>query len=114
MADQSHYTIEFRIIAACWYHESNKSAADIKLVKDKLRERFDVDPPRTSVIAAWEEKLFLAGSIVDKKHTGRPSERGDRQNEIKKSIRSDPMQSIRRRSDDIKYTEKYFTPSNDE
>ena len=37
---------------------------------------------------------------MDKKHTGRPSERGDRKSEIKKSIRSDPIQSIRRRSDD--------------
>ena len=63
---------------------SNKSAADIKLVKTKLRERFDVDPPINSVIGAWEEKLFLAGSIMDKKHTNRPSEGGDRQNEIKK------------------------------
>ena len=77
MTDQSHYTIEYRIIAASWYHECDKSIADIRRLKGNLKERFDGKTPRTSVIAAWEEKLFQTGSILDLKHTGRPNERGD-------------------------------------
>jgi hypothetical protein len=101
MTDTSEYTVEYRILAACWYHECDKSVAEIRSVKVKLRERFAGEPPDTRVIANWEEKLFNSGSILDKHRAGRPNERGDTYDDIEESVRSDPSSSLRKRSEEL-------------
>lgn len=101
MNDQSEYTLEFRIMAACFYHDCDKSIAEIRSLKKKLRDRFDDEPPRTSIIAVWETKLFTTGSILDMKRSGRPNERGDVVDEVAQSVVENPTQSIRKRSGEL-------------
>lgn len=101
MSDISKYSIEYRILASCWYHECDKSIAQIRSMKLKLRERFEAEPPDTRVIAQWEEKLFSSGSILDKQRPGRPNQRGDTYDDIDESVRGNPSTSLRRRSDEL-------------
>lgn len=101
MVDTSDYTIEYRILAATWYHECDKGVTAVKTMKRQLRDRFDSDPPDTRVIKIWEEKLFRTGSILDLSRSGRPNERGDHADEVTTSVRDDPQLSIRRRSDEL-------------
>ena len=102
MADESEYTIEFRIVAATWYHECDKSLAGLRNLKKRLKERFDGIPPDTRVIQTWEEKLFRSGSILDQKRSGRPSARGDEIETVRHSVADNPTQSVRRRSDELR------------
>ena len=109
MVDTSKYTIEYRILAATWYHECDKGVTAIKQMKQRLRDRFDDEPPHTRVIKTWEEKLFNTGSILDAPRTGRPNERVDQVDVVTTSLQNKPHLSIRRRSDelDVKPTTVY-------
>ena len=64
--DQSTYTIEARILAATWWHESNQTKDDMKNVRERFSQRFNGDIPRGEKIKQWEEKLFNTGSFLDK------------------------------------------------
>lgn len=101
MGDKSEYTLEYRILAAVWYFECDKSIASVRLMKSKLRDRYDCDPPDTRYIKQWSAKLFSTGSILDSKRPGRPNERGDKADEVEISITNDPTMSTRRRSDEL-------------
>lgn len=98
--------MEYRILAASWYYECDKSVTGVKQMKSKLRERFDHEPPDTRVIKNWEEKLFRTGSIFDLPRSGRPSERGDERDNVVTSLREAPTMSIRRRSDELQIAPK--------
>jgi len=100
--DQSPYTIEARILAATWWHESNKNKYDMQLIRTKFSERFDGDPPRGDRIKEWEEKLFTTGSINDKPIHGRPKERTSL--EVMQSVEQSPSVSIRRRAVELDMT----------
>ena len=104
MPDNSEYTIEYRILAACWYHECDKGIAAVKNLKAKLREGFDAEPPDTRIIKIWEEKLFQFGTIHDLPRSGRPNARGDEHENVKRSIQDNPTHSIRKRSTDLEIT----------
>lgn len=101
MADISRYTIEYRVLAAAWYFECDRSIAAVKLLKTKLRERYGIEPPDARVITAWTDKLFSTGSILDRKRDGRPSERGDVSENVMDSLENHPTMSVRRRSDEL-------------
>jgi hypothetical protein len=96
MADKSEYTIEYRVLAAAWYHECDKSISSVRTLKARLRKKFDCKPPDTRYIQKWCEKLFTTGSIIDLHRSGRPNERGDMSTELEESIQADPKKSIRR------------------
>jgi hypothetical protein len=91
MCDKSEYTFEFRILAATWWHESDKSKPAMKNIRQLLSERFHLpgDVPHGRVIKLWEKKLFATGSLVDKPRSGRPSAFGDVADECH------PQQSVR-------------------
>ena len=99
--DTSPYTIPYRIQAAAWLYESDRSNAAMRDVKNKLRTNYDAEPPRGVQIIAWMNKLFNTGSILDNKRTGRPCERGDIAKEVEVSLQEDPKLSTRRRSDEL-------------
>ena len=65
MTDSSPYSLEFRLMAAFWYHKYGSSVTGVKNMKRKLRKKFEGESPDTRVIQKWEEKLFQTGSILD-------------------------------------------------
>ena len=70
MTDTSEYTLEYRILAACWYHECDKSISSVRTLKSKLREKFNEEPPHSKVIVTWEisclpVEAFLTSSVQD-------------------------------------------------
>lgn len=67
MADISSYSIEYRVLAATWYFECDRSIAAVRLLKAKLRERYGIEPPDTRVITAWTDKFIpLAQFWIEK------------------------------------------------
>lgn len=100
-SDISNYTIEYRILAAVWWYDSEQTRTEMMSIKKKLADRFDVDPPDGRVIKAWSEKLFESGTILDRTRSGRPNERGDYVEEINIAITETPITSTRRLSDEL-------------
>lgn len=100
-ADISTYTIQYRVNAAAFYISSDKSRHAMKLVRDRLREMYDVEPPEHRIIKLWSEKLLETGSIFDRPRCGRPTEKGDHIDAVKESVRDEPTKSIRRMSDEL-------------
>lgn len=100
MIDQSDYTLEFRILAASWLHETDGSNSAMRIVKQRLRDKYNIEPPQGRYLKVWEEKLFTTGSILDMKRPGRPNERGDHNQLLKDSISIQPTLSTRHRSID--------------
>ena len=101
MPDVSDYTIEFRVFAATRWRETDGSNAAMRQVKDKLRDRYNVEPPRGSVIKSWSEKLFATGSICDKRRSGRPGPDGDTVERVEQSLIDTPQLSTRIRSSQL-------------
>lgn len=100
-SDISDYSIEFRIFAAAWWQESDQSRHAMKLVRDKLRDRYDEEPPEARVIKQWASKLFETGSICDRQRSGRPNERGDAIEYVRREIAENPKTSVRRLSAEL-------------
>ena len=115
MSDISEYSFEYRILAACWYHECDKGVSAIRALKAKLREKFSGEPPDTRYIAKWEDKLFTTGSILDQARCGRPNERGDHHKDIEQSVEHNPRLSVRLRSQmlEIPQTSLYRSMTDD-
>jgi hypothetical protein len=101
MADSSPYTIAFRVQAAAWLYESDRSNRAMREVKNKLRDAYNEDPPRGEQILKWMDKLFETGTICDSRRTGRPNERGDYAENVDTSVQDNPMLSSRRRSEEL-------------
>lgn len=100
--DTSPYTFPYRIQAAAWFYESDRSDKAMRHVKEKLRANYeDAEPPRGSQIKTWMEKLFTTGSLLDTRRGGRPSERGDMADEVDESVQLNPRLSIRKRSEQL-------------
>lgn len=106
IVDQSSYTLEARILALAWWHESGKTKHDMKVVRERFNEKFNEVAPRGEKIREWEDKLFLTGSILDKKRSGRPKERSsiEKVADIQQSIRQSPTKSIRSRASELGMT----------
>ena len=75
MIDTSDYTVEYRVRAASFFIASDQTRHAVKLVRDKLRVQFDIEPPEHRIIKAWSNKLLETGSLFDKPRSGRPTER---------------------------------------
>ena len=93
MSDISSYSIPFRVQAAAWLHESDRSNSAMRTMKTKLREG--------KIITRWMEKLFDTGSVLDKLRSGGPNERGDDVHDVEKSVTDAPQMSTRRSSEEI-------------
>ena len=101
MTDESPYTLEFRILAAVWYFESDQSRHAMGQVRIRLRERYNIEAPEGRVIKGWTDKLFSTGSITDKQRPGRPTARGDATERISQHINAEPCSSVRRVSNEL-------------
>ena len=101
MSEKSEYTIEFRIFAATWYEESDRSISSMRNVKTRLKERYDIEPPRGAVIKSWANKLLTTGSIVDQEKSRRPSLQEERKRRLDDSITAAPRLSVRQRSKEL-------------
>lgn len=99
--DTSKYTIEYRIMAAAWRHDSDQSRTAMMLLRNKLRDKFPEEPPEPRVIKQWREKLFTTGTIFDKARSGRPNERGDTVEVVREAIGPQCITSTRRLSDEL-------------
>ena len=75
MVDTSDYTVEYRVHAASFYIASDQTRHAMKLVRDRLRAKYDIDPPEHHVIMAWSNKLLETGSLFDRPRSERPTER---------------------------------------
>lgn len=100
MADESPYTIDFRIVAASSWHDSDRSLSAMRQIRKSLAKRFHLDGsvPDGRVIKQWHEKLFSTGSILDLPRTGRPNETKEHAERIEASLAANPNTSIRRRA----------------
>ena len=75
MIDSSDYTVEYRVHAASFFIASEQTRHAMKLVRDRLHEQYDVEPPEHRIIKAWSTKLLKSGSLFDRPRSGRPTER---------------------------------------
>ena len=75
MINTSNYTIEYRVHAASFFIASDQTRHAMKLVTDKLRVQYNIEPPEHRVIKAWSNKLLETGSLFDRPRSGRPTER---------------------------------------
>ena len=77
MIDTSEYTIDYRIHATSFYIASDQTRHAMKLVRDRLRDKYHCEPPEHRIIKVWSSKLLETGSLFDKHRSGRPTERVD-------------------------------------
>ena len=75
MIDSSDYTVEYRVHAASFFIASEQTRHAMKLVRDRLRVQYDIEPPEHCIIKAWRNKLLETGSLFDIPRSGRPTER---------------------------------------
>ena len=75
MIDSSDYTVEYRVHAASFFIASEQTRHTMKLVRDRLRVLYDIEPPEHRIIKAWSTKLLETGSLFDRSRSGRPTER---------------------------------------
>ena len=75
MIDLSDYTIEYRVHPASFFIASKQTRHAMKLVRDRLRVQYDIEPPEHRIIKAWSTKLLETGSLFDRPRSGRPTER---------------------------------------
>ena len=75
MVDTSDYTVEYRVYAASLYIASDQTRHAMKLVRDRLRAEYHIEPPEHRVIKAWSNKLLETGSLFDRPRSGRPTKR---------------------------------------
>ena len=73
MIDSSDYTIEYRVHAATFFIANKQTRHAIKLVRDRLRVQYDIEPPEHRIIKAWNNKLLETGSLFDRPKSGRPT-----------------------------------------
>ena len=74
MIDTSDYTVEYRVCAASFFIGSDQTRHARKLVRDRLRVLYDIEPPEHRIIKAWSNKLLETGSLFDRPRSGRPTE----------------------------------------
>ena len=72
----------------------------MKLVRDRLRAKYDIEPPER-VIKACSNKLLETGSLFDRQRSGRPTERGDAIDDAEKNVNDDPKNLVRRQSNKL-------------
>lgn len=101
MSDISQYSIEYRVLASAWWHESDQSRHAMQEVRNKLRDKYDHEPPDPRYIRVWAEKLFTTGSVLDQSRSGRPTERGDNVSAVEEQVNENPRTSTRRISADL-------------
>ena len=71
------------------------------MLRNRLRNRFNFEPPERRVIKNWEEKLFETGMVSDRRRSGRPNERGDSIDDVQAAIEDNPKTSTRSLSDEL-------------
>ena len=71
MVDTSDYMVEYRVHATSFCIVSDQTRHAIKLVRDRLRAKYDIEPPEHCVIKAWSNKLLETGSLFDRPKSGK-------------------------------------------
>ena len=66
MVDTSDYMVKYRVHAALFCIATDQSRHAMKLVRDRLRAKYDIEPPDYRVIKACSDKLLETGSLFDK------------------------------------------------
>ena len=75
MIDSSDYTVEYRVHAASFFIAREQTRHAMKLVRDRLRVQYDIEPSEHCIIKAWSTKLLKTGNLFDRPRSGRPTER---------------------------------------
>ena len=101
MADISYYTVEYRVHVASFYIASDQTRHVMKLVRNILRAKYDIEAPEHRVIKVWSNKLLETSSLFDRPRSGRPTERGDAIDDVEKGVNNDPKSSVRRLSNEL-------------
>ena len=73
MIDSSNFTVEYRVHAASFFIASEQTRHAMKLVRDRLRVQYDIEPPEPRIIKVWSTKLLETGSLIDRPRSGRPT-----------------------------------------
>ena len=71
------------------------------MVRDKLREKFGVEPPDGRIIKSWSEKLFETRSLLDRPRSGRPETRNMATELVETKLEKNPTKSLRHLSQEI-------------
>ena len=75
MIDSSDYTVEYRVNAASFFIASDQTRHAMKLVRDRLRVKYSIEPPEYRIIKALSTKLLETGSLFGRPRSGRPTKR---------------------------------------
>ena len=75
MVDTTYYIVEYRVHAASFYLASDQIRHAIKLVRDRLHVKYDIEAPEQCIIKAWSNKLLETGCLFDILRSGRSTER---------------------------------------
>ena len=71
MVDTSDYMIEYRVHTVSFYIEGDQTRHAMKLVRDRLHVKCDIEPLEHRVIKAWSNKLLETSSLFDKPRSER-------------------------------------------
>ena len=96
MVDTSDYTVEYRVHAALFYIASDQTRPAMKLVRDRLRVKYDIESKEYRIIKAWSNRLWEIGSLFDRQRSGRQTEWGDAIDNVEKGVNDDSKSSVRR------------------
>ena len=101
MVDTSDYMIEYRVHTVSFYIEGDQTRHAMKLVRDRLHVKCDIEPLEHRVIKAWSNKLLETSSLFDKPRSERQTEWGDAIDDVEKGVNDDPKSLIRRLSNKL-------------
>ena len=62
--DTSYYTSEYRVLAAAWWDQTDRTKYSMMMLRNILRDRFNLEPPKGGVIKNCEEKLFETNEVA--------------------------------------------------
>ena len=74
MVDTSDYMVEYGVHATSFYIASDQTRHTMKLVRDRLHVKYDIEPKEYRIIKAWTNKLREIGSLLDRPRSGRLTE----------------------------------------
>ena len=74
MIDTSDYMVKYKVHAASFFIASDQTRHAMKLLEDRLRVQYDIEPLEHCIIKTWSNKLLETGSLFDRPRSGKPTE----------------------------------------
>ena len=101
MTDTSVYSIEERLVASIWVHETPHTGQTMSEIMDMFTERFQKAALRKATLMNWEKRALEQGSVLDRPRSGRRVSRNDTCAETASSLNRSPQKSMRKRAAEL-------------